>query len=56
MNIVFKINYLNDNDGCRSNKNYVLPNKIFDTVSIPYVDQSKLLGVIIIKKLIFTYH
>jgi hypothetical protein len=42
--------------GCRINKNYVLPNIIFNNVSIPYVDQTKLLGVIIDEKLIFDIH
>ena len=42
----------------RLNKNYVLTSIIFDNdnVSIPYVDQTKLLGVIIDKKLIFDIH
>ena len=37
-------------------KNYVLPNIIFYNVSIPYVEQTKLLGVIIDEKLIFDIH
>jgi hypothetical protein len=42
-------------NGCRLNKNYVLPNIIFDNVSIPYVDQTKLLRVIIDKNSFLIY-
>jgi len=40
-------------NGCRINKGITLPNIIFDNISIPYVEKTKLLGVIIDNKLKF---
>jgi hypothetical protein len=51
-----KTNAIFFSNDCRLKKNYVLLNIIFDNVSIPYVDQTKLLGVLIDKKLIFDIH
>jgi hypothetical protein len=51
-----KTNAIYFSNGCRINKGITLPNIIFDNISIPYVEKTKLLGVIIDNKLKFDLH